>query len=266
MSSPAARPRPSGLRRGGRKPRLRRLAGGCRGASSAGSDGSCARGGGERAAAPCGPLPGAGARAWALASDRRPSARAAFGGPGPPGARPLEVSLTPRSVREGELAERGKTRQIRGGVPNAGRPRAARGGSAAPGGEWKPRLAASGNGLLGEGGEPPHPCFLFSARPRPHPPLCPPHPLLYFPFFSSSSSNSPKPFGERALIRSAVLHVNKGSGRATRSCDELDFVDRGGHNTGVGIIGKGASQVYRPKLSFTGRVAVDTRVGFSPLL
>lgn len=121
MSSPAARPRPSGLRRGGRKPRVRRLAGGYRGASSAGSDGSCARRGGERAAAPCGPLPAAGARAWALGSDRRP----AFGGPGPPGARPLGVSLTPRSVREGELAERGKTPQIRGGLPNAGRPRAA---------------------------------------------------------------------------------------------------------------------------------------------
>ncbi|XP_044082363.1 uncharacterized protein LOC122891050 [Neovison vison] len=63
------------------------------------------------------------------------------------------------------------------------------------------------------------------------------------PVSSFRSSNSPKPFGERALIRSAVLHVNKGSGRATRSCDELDFVDRGGHNTGVGIIGKGNKKV-----------------------
>ncbi|XP_059043429.1 serine/arginine repetitive matrix protein 3-like [Mustela lutreola] len=49
------------------------------------------------------------------------------------------------------------------------------------------------------------------------------------PVSSFRSSNSPKPFGERALIASEVLHVNKGTGGATRSCDELDFIDRGGH-------------------------------------
>lgn len=216
----------------------------------------------------CSVRPAPGSRSPGLGSCLRPAAECAGGlrGAGAAWSSPVRSKSYPQKRAGGRACRARKERQIRGGVPNAGRPRAARGGSAAPGGEWKPRLAASGNGLLGEGGEPPHPCFLFSARPRPHPPLCPPHPLLYFPFFSSSSSNSPKPFGERALIRSAVLHVNKGSGRATRSCDELDFVDRGGHNTGVGIIGKGASQVYRPKLSFTGRVAVDTRVGFSPLL
>ncbi|XP_078306667.1 uncharacterized protein LOC144617003 [Panthera onca] len=67
---------------------VRRRADGYQGASSVGNDSSRPRGGGERAAAPFGPLPGAGTRAWAPASDRKPGARPAFGGQGLRGARP----------------------------------------------------------------------------------------------------------------------------------------------------------------------------------
>ncbi|XP_039110692.1 translation initiation factor IF-2-like [Hyaena hyaena] len=61
-----------------------RRADGYQGASSVGSERSRPQGGGERAAAPCGPLPVAGTRS--PAPDRTPSARPAFGGQGLLGA------------------------------------------------------------------------------------------------------------------------------------------------------------------------------------
>lgn len=40
--------------------------------------------------------------------------------------------------------------------------------------------------------------------------------------------------------------MNKGTGGATRSCDELDFIDRGGHSTGVGILERGKVKYIAP--------------------
>lgn len=59
--------------------------------------------------------------------------------------------------------------------------------------------------------------------------------------------------------------MNKGIGCAKCSYDELDFMDRRRHDTSIGILGGGESNIP-PKIKLYLKVVGDTQVGLFPLL